>query len=94
MKNWEVGNGTFRMTVSSVIRQVAVQNNSFIITSHTVSVWLTVMLAVFRYIARPIEREGEVLLDSLLKSSSFSLLQKTTKVCDKSRTCGQRKSIP
>jgi len=26
-------------------------NNSFIITSHTVSVWLTVTLAVFRYIA-------------------------------------------
>lgn len=26
-------------------------NNSFIITSHTVSVWLTVTLAIFRYIA-------------------------------------------
>ena len=29
----------------------SVFNNSFIITSHTVSVWLTVTLAVFRYIA-------------------------------------------
>ena len=32
------------------------RDNSFIITSHTVSVWLTVTLAVFRYIAVPLHR--------------------------------------